>query len=121
MRIAGFAAADGTGIGTGAGAGAGEPVGRAIRIGAGAGAGAGCVMGMVMVATGVGIAAGAGAGAGAAARPSSCRTIWFTITELSSPQTGQTNETGVVAMSGVISNASFVPQGHCIFMGNYFG
>jgi hypothetical protein len=63
--------------------------------------------------TGGGGAAGWGAGAGAAPdTPNSCRMSWFTMAELSSPQFGQMNCTGFVAMSGVTSNATFVPQLH---------
>src|ERR1043166_1590645 len=48
--------------------------------------------------------------------PNCWQMIWFTAAELSAPQLWQTSCTGFAIMSGVISNAYFVPQLHCIFM-----
>ena len=103
MRMAG------RGAGAGAGAATGAATGTAMRMGAG-GAATGGGNGIA-----TGIAAG-GADVGAADTPSSWRMSWFTAAELSAPHAGQMHCTGVTAMSGVMSKASFVPQAHWIFI-----
>src|SRR5664279_400062 len=49
---------------------------------------------------------------GGADKPSSWRTRSLTKSDESSPQAGQTNRTGLAAISGVTSRAYFAPQEH---------
>src|ERR1019366_5931256 len=51
-------------------------------------------------------------GAAALGKPSSLRTRSLTKSDESTPQAGQTNRTGVFAISGETSRAYFAPQEH---------
>src|SRR6266571_470508 len=53
---------------------------------------------------------------GVAFCPNSCRISPSTNSDASAPQAGQTNLTGLVRISGVISKACLAPHEHCTFM-----